>query len=191
MIVNICNSIKKYIENNNNKIKNLKKELKNINLEFEHNLQKVNIYFTNIFNNNNNDSNLCKSFSNITSNIDNYYHKKKAQLNSTLKKIYNENNTYNILYILCKNNLKTRNLKHINFNINKNNIFFKNMYNLEIIIIKELIKLKDEDHQNNNTDNQTKINLLNNILKQVKILKNKSNNKIVNHLHHFEYYLNN
>ena len=65
------------------------------------------------------------------------------------------------------------------------------MYNLEIIIIKELIKLKDEDHQNNNTDNQTKINLLNNILKQVKILKNKSNNKIVNHLHHFEYQLNN
>ena len=191
MIVNICNSIKKYIENNNNKIKNIKQELKNINLEFEHNLQKVNIYFTNIFNNNNNDSNLCKSFSNITSNIDNYYHKKKTQLNSTLKKIYNENNTYNILYILCKNNLKTRNLKHINLNIHKNNIFFKNIYNLEIIIIKELIKLKDEDHQNNNTDNQTKINLLNNILKQVKILKNKSNNKIVNHLHHFEYYLNN
>ena len=34
MIVNICNSIKKYIENNNNKIKNIKQELKNINLEF-------------------------------------------------------------------------------------------------------------------------------------------------------------
>ena len=31
MIVNICNSIKKYIENNNNKIKNIKQELKNIN----------------------------------------------------------------------------------------------------------------------------------------------------------------
>ena len=34
------------------------------------------------------------------------------------------------------------------------------MYNLEIIIIKELIKLKDEDHENNNTDNQTKINFI-------------------------------